>query len=117
MRRIPALAAALLLAACGGGEAPQKAPSAIQIKTAPVEMREMELTYSAEAVIEAVRQSTVAAQIAGRIVDLRFDVGDYVKKGQVIARIDERAVAQAAAASEAQVREAEAALRNARVQF
>ena len=67
--------------------------------------------------IEAVRQSTVAAQIAGRIVDLRFDVGDYVKKGQVIARIDERAVAQAAAASEAQVREAEAPLRNARVQF
>jgi RND family efflux transporter MFP subunit len=77
----------------------------------------MELTSSTEAVIEAVRQSTVSAQIAGRIVELRFDVGDYVKKGQVIARIDERAVSKAAAASEAQVREAEAALRNARVQF
>ena len=117
MRRILALAAALLLTACGGGEAPPKASSAAHVNTAPVEMRELELTSSAEAVIEAVRQSTVAAQIAGRIVDLRFDVGDYVKKGQVIARIDERAVAQAAAASEAQVREAEAALRNARVQF
>ena len=77
----------------------------------------MDLTYTAEAVVEAVRQSTVSAQIAGRIVDLRFDVGDYVKKGQVIARIDERAVSQAEAASVAQVREAQAALANARAQY
>jgi RND family efflux transporter MFP subunit len=80
-------------------------------------LRETELTYSAEAVLEAVRQSTVAAQISGRIVELRFDVGDFVKKGEVIARIDERAVTQAAAASEAQVVEAQAALTNARATF
>jgi RND family efflux transporter MFP subunit len=64
-----------------------------------------------------VRQSTVSAQIAGRIVELNFDVGDYVKKGAVIARIDERAVAQAAQASEAQVREAQAGLGNARASY
>jgi RND family efflux transporter MFP subunit len=80
-------------------------------------MRDVELAYSAEATVEAVRQSTVSAQIAGRIVELRFDVGDVVKKGDVIARIDERAATQALAASEAQVAEAEAALRNARVNF
>jgi len=93
------------------------AAAAEPLKTAPVEMRDMDLTYTAEAVVEAVRQSTVSAQIAGRIVDLRFDVGDYVKKGQVIARIDERAVTQAEAASVAQVREAQAALANARAQY
>ena len=93
------------------------AAAAEPLRTAPVEMRDMDLTYTAEAVVEAVRQSTVSAQIAGRIVDLRFDVGDYVKKGQVIARIDERAVTQAEAASVAQVREAQAALANARAQY
>jgi RND family efflux transporter MFP subunit len=93
------------------------AAAAEPLKTAPVEMRDMDLSYTAEAVVEAVRQSTVSAQIAGRIVDLRFDVGDYVKKGQVIARIDERAVTQAEAASVAQVREAQAALANARAQY
>ncbi|HEX7121719.1 MAG TPA: efflux RND transporter periplasmic adaptor subunit [Gemmatimonadaceae bacterium] len=93
------------------------AAAAEPLKTAPVEMREMDLTYTAEAVVEAVRQSTVSAQISGRIVDLRFDVGDYVKQGQVIARIDERAVTQAEAASVAQVREAQAALANARAQY
>jgi RND family efflux transporter MFP subunit len=106
------------LAACGSPEPPR--PAAVPesgLKTAAVEMRDVELTYTAEAVVEAVRQSTVAAQIAGRIVELRFDVGDYVKKGEVIARIDERAASQAVAASEAQVRQAEAALRNARAEF
>jgi RND family efflux transporter MFP subunit len=91
--------------------------AAVELKSAPVELREIELTYSAEAVIEAVRQSTVSAQIQGRIVDIRFDVGDTVKKGDVILRIDERQVGQAAAASAAQVGEAQAALANARAQY
>jgi RND family efflux transporter MFP subunit len=110
-------AGALVLAACGQGEAPRESARAPAVKAAAVEMREVGLTYSAEAVIEAARQSTVAAQVSGRIVELRFDVGDYVKQGQVIVRIDERAAAQALEASEAQVRQAEAELRNARVQY
>ncbi len=91
--------------------------AAAELKTETVELRDVELTYSADATVEAVRQSTVSAQIAGRIVDVRFDVGDYVKKGEVIVRIDERAVAQAEQASAAQVAEAEAAMRNARAQY
>ncbi len=117
MTRGAALAAALLLAACGEGEAPKTAPRAADIATAAVEMRDVELAYSAEAVVEAVRQSTVAAQVSGRIVELRFDVGDFVRKGEVIVRIDERAATQAVQASEAQVRQAEAELRNARAQY
>lgn len=118
MGRVGILALALLLAACGEAPLPSVQPPApVQVASAAVEVREVELTTSAEAVIEAVRQSTVSAQIAGRIVELNFDVGDFVKKGAVIARIDERAVAQAAQASEAQVREAQAALGNARASY
>ncbi len=106
----------VLLAACGGETAAPPA-SRPALASAPVELREVELTRSAEAVVEAVHQSTVSSQIAGRIVDLRFDVGDRVKKGDVIARIDERAATQAVAASEAQVRAAEANLVNARAQY
>jgi membrane fusion protein, multidrug efflux system len=116
MRAATALAAALALCACSGSPAP-KAPAQppVELKSTAAEIREVDLAYTAEAVIEAVHQSTVSAQIAGRIVELRFDVGDYVKKGEVIVRIDERTATQALAASEAQVREADAAARNARV--
>jgi RND family efflux transporter MFP subunit len=80
-------------------------------------MREVDLAYSAEAVLEAVRESTVSAQVAGRVIDVRFDVGDYVKQGEVIVRIDPRAARQAVEASEAQVEEARAALANTRAQY
>lgn len=108
------------VAGCGESADTPPAParrSAVELKTAVVEMREVDLAYTTEAVIEAVRQSTVSAQIAGRIVELRFDVGDRVKRGEVIVRIDERAATQAVAASEAQVSEAVATANNARAQF
>ncbi len=117
MRRLLALTALGILAACGEQTAPPAKPAAPALASAVVEAREIDLTYTAEAVVEAVRQSTVAAQIAGRVVELRFDVGDAVKKGEVIVRIDERAANQAVAASTAQVQEAQAALANARAQF
>lgn len=107
MKLVPAIALALFAASVQASE----------LKTGTVELREVELTTSAEAVIEAVRQSTVSAQIQGRIVELNFDVGDVVKQGEVILRIDERQVGQAAAASTAQVGEAQAALANARAQY
>jgi len=111
--------AVLLLAACGN-DAATTLPSVQKtekLNTGVVEVRELELAYTAEALVEAVRQSTVSAQISGRIVELRFDVGDVVKKGQVIVRIDERSATRALEASEAQVREAQAALAKARADY
>jgi len=117
MRLLPALSVLVLLAACGGESVTPAPPPAAPVPSAVVEAREIDLTYTAEAVVEAVRQSTVSAQIAGRVVEVRFDVGDVVKKGEVIVRIDERAASQAVAASAAQVQEAQAGLANARAQF
>ena len=61
-----------------------------QLAVTPVEYREVAQTYSADGLVEATRQSTVSAQIGGRVKEILFDVGDRVGKGQVILRIDER---------------------------
>jgi RND family efflux transporter MFP subunit len=74
-------------------------------------------SYSTEATVEAVRQSTVSAQVAGRITAVNFDVGDYVKAGQVIVRIDPSELSQAVAGSRAQVAQAEAQLANAKANY
>lgn len=87
------------------------------LAVAPVQYREVEQTYSVEGVVEAARQSTVSAQISGRIKEINFDVGDHVKKGQVILRIDERETAQALAGSNAQVLQAQATLQNAKANY
>jgi len=85
------------------------------LATAVIDYRLADGEVVADGVVEAIRQATVAAQIAGRIIELRVDAGAVVTKGQILARIDEREAAQAFAASEAQVARAEADLSSARV--
>ena len=87
------------------------------LATAPVQYREMAQTYSIEGLVEATRQSTVSAQIGGRIKEINFDIGDHVKKGQVIVRIDERESTQALAGSQAQVLQAQANMQNAKAGY
>lgn len=67
-------------------------------------------TLGFDGVVEAVRQTVVASQVAGAIVRLDVRVGDRVRAGQVLMRIDARAAEQTAAASEAQARAARAEL-------
>jgi RND family efflux transporter MFP subunit len=63
-----------------------------------------------DGVVEAVRQTVVAAQVPGAVVALTVKAGDSVKAGQVLARLDARAAQQTAAAGDAQVRAAQAEL-------
>jgi RND family efflux transporter MFP subunit len=63
-----------------------------------------------DGVVEAVRQTVVASQVAGAVVQIDVKVGDRVKSGQLLVRIDARAADQNAAASDAQVLSARASL-------
>lgn len=101
----------LLLLSVSTGQAAE------QLEVATVEYREVAQTYSAEGLVEATRQSTVSAQIGGRVKEINFDVGDRVNKGQVILRIDEREAAQALAGSQAQVLQAQASMQNAKATY
>jgi RND family efflux transporter MFP subunit len=82
-----------------------------------VQYREVEQTYSVEGLVEATRQSTISAQISGRIKEINFDVGSRVNKGQLILRIDERETAQALAGSNAQVAQAQVTLQNTKATY
>lgn len=87
------------------------------LAVAQVQYREVDQTFVAEAAVEAVKQAVVSAQVPGRVVDVAFDVGDAVKKGQVLVRIDDSEVRHVVAGSEAQVAQAQANLQNARLAF
>ncbi|MBU0751890.1 MAG: efflux RND transporter periplasmic adaptor subunit [Gammaproteobacteria bacterium] len=76
--------------------------------TETVQLRDIELTYPAEAVVEAVRQATVAAQVQGRVVEVRVDAGVRVKQGETLMRIDAREAAQGVASAQAQLSQAKA---------
>ncbi len=101
---------AILLAAAGLLPVPATAQA---LATASVDFRDVGLTYAADGVVEAIRTSTLAAQVSGRIVELQVNAGDRVTRGQVLARIDPREAAEGVAVSRAQVARVEADLSNA----
>ncbi len=71
-------------------------------------------TYVSEATVEAIRQATVAAQVQGRVLEVRADAGARVRQGDVLMRIDTREADQAVAAATANVAAAQARLVDAR---
>lgn len=67
--------------------------------------------------IEALRQSTVAAQVPGNIVARLVKAGDAVKAGQVLFKVDGRDTQAALDLRQAEVAQAQAQLQNAKLQW
>ena len=87
------------------------------LKATPAQAATAPATSAFDGVVEAVRQTVVAAQVSGAVVQLDAKAGDRVKSGQVLLRIDARAADQNVAASNAQVQAARASLEVAAKDF
>jgi len=116
-----ALAVGALLAVALGartGDAPAVASAMPQmLATAPVTSSDAADTMGFDGVVQAVRQTAVAAQVAGAVVSLEVKAGDVVKAGQILLRLDARAAEQSAAAGAAQWQAARAAQETASKDF
>lgn len=102
-------AAALALLAGGTWAQPVAVPTAVLQAKAVGAMAEL------DGVVQPVRQSTVAAQASGRIASMLVKAGDKVRAGQVLATIDDQDAAVGVQKSQAYVNQADAELRNARM--
>lgn len=107
----PALLASLV-AALGPWAVPAHAaePAATELKVVAAEAAPGAAVIAYDGVVEALRQTVIAAQVPGAVVQLKVKPGDRVAAGQVLVQIDARAAAQTAEAGAAQVRAARAAL-------
>lgn len=100
------LALAALLAGCGAQQ-PGSRPPAPALATATVNAQQVSREQVWDGVVEAVDETTIAAQTNARVVALPVDVGDHVAKGDVLVRfsnVEQRSVRQAAAANVAAAR-------------
>jgi RND family efflux transporter MFP subunit len=115
-----ALAAALAACALTASAATPAVPAnalARALASAPVTSGTAGAGASFDGVVQAVRQTVVAAQVPGAVVALDVKPGDRVKAGQVLLRLDARAAEQTAAAGAAQVQAARAAQEAATREF
>jgi RND family efflux transporter MFP subunit len=108
-----ALVAALALTACSG-ESPDTsgaaAPSsAMAVTTAPVEMRDLARSVLVSGAVAPVEEMQLGVEVSGlRVTDLLVDVGQQVRPGQVLLRLDHRMLDSELAQAEAGLREADA---------
>lgn len=78
------------------------------LPTVVVQPHAVDLTLPVEANVEAVAQTTLTAQVSGRVVEMRVDAGQAVKKGELLLRIDAREASEVAAGASAQLINAKA---------
>ncbi len=87
------LAASLLLAACNGGQQ-SKSPArrvvtGVQLQT--VRLQSLPAMIDAVGTVSSVNTSVLSAQIAGTVREIRVKPGDRVRRGEVLAVLDDRA--------------------------
>jgi len=99
----------------------QQGNSAVDVAIARTDSLQKQLEYTGTS--QPVREVSVRAQIEGRLLNLKVDVGDQVQQGQVLGQLDDAipvaAVTRAeadVAAQQSEVAQAEAELSNNRTQ-
>jgi len=106
-----------LLSGCA--EPPPRVPGtggdAATLETTTVERAPVARETLFDGIVEAVNESTVAAQTSGRVLELPFDVGDYVPKEALIVRLTDTEQQARAQAAEGTLAEARARLTEARL--
>ena len=117
LRTILALAALLAIAACGdrGGDAKKSAPRpALTVTTITPQQLMLPVTLAANGNLAAWQEASIGAESGGlRVAEVLVNVGDRVRRGQVLARFATDTVRAEEAQARASLAEAEAAAADA----
>jgi RND family efflux transporter MFP subunit len=93
------------------------AQGGVQVPVVAAQVKSVATGFELDGVIQPVKQSTISAQAAGRIVTLAVKSGDKVRTGQALATIDDREAQTGVQRSQALMAQAQAELRNAQANF
>ena len=86
----------VIFSACGGSKAESAnanantAPTVVDVQTAQAIVQNMPVYFEATGTLASDAQTDVAPTVGGKIVEVNFDIGSYVNKGDVLVRLDSR---------------------------
>src|SRR5215212_9289234 len=108
-------------ASCGGSKANVRKeesaantqPVAVEVTTAAAIKRDLPRFFEATGSLAGDEQTDVAPQTAGKVVAVGVDIGSYVKRGQMLVRLDDAELKLRVDQANAQVEQAKAAVRQA----
>jgi multidrug efflux pump subunit AcrA (membrane-fusion protein) len=110
-----------LAISCGGSKANVRndapgaasSPATVDVTTAAAITRDLPRFFEATGSLAGDEQTDVAPQTSGKVVALGVDIGTYVKRGQMIVRLDDSELKLRVDQSLAQLEQAKAAVRQA----
>lgn len=90
MKALYAITAVLVLTACGkGGTPPAQVKPALTVKQIFPQVEEVPLSITAMGVVSAWQEASIGSEVSGlKLAEVLVEVGDSVKKGQVLARLN-----------------------------
>jgi len=88
-------------------------PVAIEVTTAAAIKRELPRFFEATGSLAGDQQTDVAPQTSGKVVAVGVDIGSYVRRGQMLVRLDDEELKLRVAQASSQVEQAKAAVRQA----
>ena len=106
----------VLLAGCASNQAApaaQNGPQKIAVATAPAVTRTVPASFEETGTFAADESSDIAPLVAGRVLATPVNVGDFVKRGQVVCELDHRDAELRLEQARAQLNEAPSALHQA----
>jgi multidrug efflux pump subunit AcrA (membrane-fusion protein) len=112
----------LLALACGGTNARTNKNDAaasptpvtiVEVTTAPALVRQLPRFFEATGSLVADEQTDVAPAVSGKVIAVGVDLGSYVGRGAVLARLDDRDARIRLDQAQSQVNQSEAAVRQA----
>jgi len=112
--RYTILLSLLVLTACGGGKDEEEFKFYTKKE---VDTKELELTVEASGTVEAISSIEIKSKASGEILYLGAEIGDFIKKGEVLARIDQRTPQNNLEQASADLDVAKVRLANAESQF
>ena len=115
------VAAGVFVASCGGSKANVRKeetaanaePVAVEVTTAAAIKRELPRFFEATGSLAGDQQTDVAPQTSGKVVAVGVDIGSYVRRGQMLVRLDDAELKLRVAQAATQVEQAKAAVRQA----
>jgi len=115
-----AMAAALLITGCEANPAPPTVSASVSPPSTststpapePVPIAPDAKSFTTSGPLVAEQQADVGAERDGRIVEIAVQIGDHVKAGQLLARLDDRLLQAACAAQKARMAAMQAEVRN-----